>query len=65
MGLWQAKLDIIWRVLNIERKKDMEEIGKIIEKYTQKNVRIVYNFLCAYVSCLYLPIIVCRHIIDI
>ena len=44
-----------------ERNKEIEKI----EKYSQKNVRIVYNALCVCVGGLYLRITVCGHISDV
>ena len=50
--------------------KDNEEIKKI-EKYYQKNVRILYNSLCecvwvyVYVCAGYICVIMCGHISDI
>ncbi len=44
----------------MQRMKDFEEIEKN-EKYSLKNIRIVYNPLC----WLHLHIILCGHISDI
>ena len=65
--------DVLLTKIIRQRTKDDEEIENIenIEKYSQKNVRTVYNSLCGrmcvYVCLcrLYLHIIVCGRISDI
>ena len=47
----------------ILKKKKKKKKKKKIEKYSQKNMRIVYNScVCVHMCRLYLRIIVCGHI---